>query len=113
VSRFLTAAEESVYVRFTGAPDQPTLERFFFLDDVDRDLIATKRGDHNRPGFSLQPVTVRHLGRFLEDPLDVPTVVVDYTASQIGVADPSYVRRTWRGCSQGKPKTRHEWILDA
>jgi TnpA family transposase len=89
VSKFLTAAEEAVYGRFTDAPEQAVLERFFFLDDADRDLVAVKRGDHNRLGFSLQLVTVRHLGRFLEDPLDVPTVVVDYVASQVGVADPS------------------------
>jgi hypothetical protein len=57
-------------------PEQAVLERFFFLDDADRDLVAVKRGDHNRLGFSLQLVTVRHLGRFLEDPLDVPTVVI-------------------------------------
>jgi TnpA family transposase len=92
VSRFLTPAEEAVYGRFAGPPEQPVLERFFFLDDADRDLVATKRGDHNRLGFSVQLVTVRHLGRFLEDPLDVPTVVVDYVASQIGVADPSCVK---------------------
>jgi TnpA family transposase len=81
-----------VYGRFAGAPDQSVLERFFFLDDGDRGLVAAKRGDHNRLGFGLQLVTVRHLGRFLEDPLDVPTVVVDYVASQVGVADPSCVK---------------------
>ncbi|GAA0451525.1 transposase [Actinoplanes capillaceus] len=89
---FLTPAEEAVYGRFTGPPEQAVLERFFFLDDADRDLVVVKRGDHNRLGFSLQLVTVRHLGRFLEDPLDVPSVVVDYVASQIGVADPSCVK---------------------
>ncbi|MEV7626437.1 DUF4158 domain-containing protein [Actinoplanes sp. NPDC089786] len=89
---FLTSAEEAVYGRFTGPPERAVLERFFFLDDADRDLVASKRGDHNRLGFSLQLVTVRHLGRFLEDPLDVPGVVVDYVASQIKVADPSCVK---------------------
>ncbi|WP_082312870.1 DUF4158 domain-containing protein [Salinispora fenicalii] len=89
---FLTSAEEAVYGRFTGPPEQAVLERFSFLDDADRDLVAFRRGDHNRLGFSLQLVTVRHLGRFLEDPLDVPGVVVDYVASQIKVADPSCVK---------------------
>jgi len=92
VRSFLTPAEEAVYGRFTGPPEQAVLERFFFLDDADRDLVVVKRGDHNRLGFSLQLVTVRHLGRFLDDPLDVPGVVVDYVASQIEVADPSCVK---------------------
>jgi hypothetical protein len=92
VRSFLTPAEEAVYGQFTGQPEQTVLERFFFLDDADRDLVSSKRGDHNRLGFSLQLVTVRHLGRFLEDPLDVPSVVVDSVASQIKVADPSCVK---------------------
>ncbi|WP_093263853.1 DUF4158 domain-containing protein [Saccharopolyspora shandongensis] len=33
------------------------LERFSFLDDVDRGLVETKRRDHNKLGFSLQLVT--------------------------------------------------------
>jgi hypothetical protein len=92
VRSFLTSAEEAVYGRFTGPPEQSTLERFFFLDDADRELVATKRGDHSRLGFSVQLVTVRHLGRFLDDPLDVPNVVLDYLASQLGVVDPSCVK---------------------
>ena len=51
------------------------------------------RGDHNRLGFSVQLVTVRYVGRFLPDPLDVPGVVVGYIAEQIGVADPSRLKR--------------------
>lgn len=89
---FLAPAEEAVYGRFTGPPEQVVPERFFFLDDADRDLVASKRGDHNRLGSGLQLVTVRHLGRFLEDPLDVPGVVIDYVASQAKVADPSCVK---------------------
>ena len=50
------------------------------------------RGDHNRLGFSVQLVTVRYVGRFLPDPLDVPGVVAGYVAEQIGVAE-SFVDR--------------------
>jgi Domain of unknown function (DUF4158) len=32
------------------------------------------------------------LGRFLADPLDVPTVVVDYLAEQLGIADASCLK---------------------
>jgi Domain of unknown function (DUF4158) len=42
-------------------------------------------------GFALQLVTVRFLG--LLDPVDVPTVVVDFVAGQLGIDDPSCVKR--------------------
>jgi len=54
------------------------LERFFFLDDADRDLVAKRRGDHNRLGFVR--AAAGHgssCGAFLGDPLDVPLVVLD------------------------------------
>ena len=91
-SKYLTAAEEMSYGRFEKvAPEQAILERFFFLDDADLELVAKRRGDRNRLGFSLQLVTARHLGTFLEDPLDVPSAVVEHVAGQVGVAEPSCV----------------------
>jgi hypothetical protein len=53
------------------------LELFFFLDDVDRELVAKRHDDHNRLGFALQLVTVRQVVPFLADPVAVPTVVLD------------------------------------
>ncbi len=39
--------------------------------DEDRALVERHRGEHMKLGFSLQLVTVRWVGMFLEDPLDV------------------------------------------
>ena len=106
---YLTAAEEAAYGRYAhGAPERSVLERFFFLDDLDRELVAKRRGDQNRLGFGLQLVTVRHLGAFLDDPVDVPTAVVDFVAAQVGVADPSCLKKY-----VGREKTRfeHQWEI--
>ncbi len=90
---FLTDDEAAAYGRYAGAPSQADLERVFFLDDEDRALVDRRRGEHMKLGFALQLVTVRWLGTFLEDPLDVPGAVLDFVAGQLGVADPSQVKR--------------------
>lgn len=79
------------YGRF-GVLTRMELERFFHLDDEDRKLIADRRRDSNRLGFALQLVTVRYLGMFLPDPLDVPADVVEYLAEQLDIADPTCVK---------------------
>ena len=56
------------------------LERFFVLDSVDRDLLGDRRGDHNRLGLMVQATTVRYIGVFLKDPVDVPWPVVAFVA---------------------------------
>jgi Domain of unknown function (DUF4158) len=90
---FLTDAQAAAYAAYDGAPSRTELERFFFLDDADRELVAKRRGDHNRLGSALQLVTVRWLGTFLTDSLDVPLAVLDYVAAQAEAQDPSCVKR--------------------
>ncbi len=82
-----------MFGRFVGELSRAELEQFFYLDEADLERIAEHRGDHNRLGFALQVGTVRFLGAFLSDSLDVPWSVVDYLAAQLGIADPSVIKR--------------------
>lgn len=62
---FLTDDQVASYGRFNEEPTRPELERFFFLDDEDRKLIAKRRGDHGqlKIRFALQMCTVRYIAR--------------------------------------------------
>jgi TnpA family transposase len=67
---FLSDQEAAGFGRCGGSVSQADLERFFYLDDTDRKVVAGQREDHNRLGFSVQLATVRYIGRFLADPLE-------------------------------------------
>ncbi len=91
---FLSDEQAEAYGAFAEVPTRPELERFFFLDDADRDLIALRRSDGHRLGMAVQIGTVRYIGRFLgDDPLAVPWEVVEYLAGQLGIEDTSSVKR--------------------
>ncbi len=100
-------SDEGGYGRF-GTLSRQELERYCYLDDKDRDLIAARRRDYNRLGFSVQLVTVRHLGMFLADPLDVPAELVGYLAEQLGIDDPTCVKRY---VDREKTKLEHAWEI--
>ncbi len=108
---FLSDEQAEAYGKFAEEPTKPELERFFFLDDEDRKLIAKRRGDHNRLGFALQICMVRSIGLFLEDPLDVPWPVVEHLAEQLGIEDVSCVKEY---TERLKTAYEHAWeIRDA
>nr|WP_307128910.1 DUF4158 domain-containing protein [Streptomyces sp. B1I3] len=95
------------YGEFAEEPTRPELEWFLFLDDVDRDPIALRRSTHHQFGFALQMCTVRYIGRFLpDDPLDAPWPVVEHLAAQLGIEDPSVVKRYTE-----RPKTAETALL--
>lgn len=82
---FLSVAQRENYGRYSGTPSLQDLARYFYLDDTDHALIARRRGGHNRIGFAIQLSTVRYLGIFLEDPMDVPAAVLHSLAKQLRI----------------------------
>ncbi|WP_432167823.1 Tn3 family transposase, partial [Streptomyces sp. bgisy031] len=105
---FLTDEQVAGYAAFRGAPPRADLERFFFLDDADRELVEPKRREYNRLGFAAQMTTVRYLGVFLDDPTDVPAEVADYLAGQLGIADTSVLKAYGE---RWKTPFEHMWEL--
>jgi hypothetical protein len=61
---FLSDSEAGGFGRFDGTVSRQDLDRAFFLDDADRELIEKRRGAASRLGFALQLTTVRWLGTF-------------------------------------------------
>jgi TnpA family transposase len=105
---FLSDEVAARYGRYAGPPTPVELEKLFFLDDADKRLVDQHRGAWSRLGFALQLVTVRYVGGFLTDPLDVPTEVVELVAGQLGIADPSCVKRY---TERDKTRLDHVWEI--
>ena len=85
---FLSKEQYENYGRYTATPSSNDLARYFHLNDTDIALILQKRGEHNRLGFAVQLVTVRYLGIFPIDPMNVPVAVLHTLARQLGIELP-------------------------
>ncbi|OIJ99290.1 hypothetical protein BIV25_09690 [Streptomyces sp. MUSC 14] len=84
-TNFLTEDQRKRFGRFTEGPDEGQLAGSFLMDQTARRRAMAAKGARNRLGWALQLGTVRYLGTFLDNPEEVPTVVVDYVAEQLGL----------------------------
>ncbi|MFD3937813.1 DUF4158 domain-containing protein [Streptomyces sp. NPDC058611] len=85
---FLSEDQRRRFGRFAEDPDEGQLAGSFHLDQTARRQTMAAKGARNRIGWAVQLGTVRYLGTFLNNPEDVPAVVVDYVADQLGL-DPA------------------------
>lgn len=87
-TNFLSEDQRRRFGRFDQDPDEGQLAGSFLLDHSARRRALAAKGARNRIGWAVQLGTVRYLGTFLDNPEQVPAVVVDYVAEQLGL-DPA------------------------
>jgi TnpA family transposase len=80
-----TPEQEEQYGKFVNNPTLDQLAKYFLIDDHDYNIIFKHRHKHNKLGFAVQLGTVRFLGTFLGNPIDVPENVVSYIGKQLKI----------------------------
>lgn len=91
--RYLTKEYEENYGCYVGEPTAGQLARYFYLEEEALKLIKARRGENNQLGFAIQLGTVRFLGTFLSNPVDVPLGVISYVANQLNISDISIISK--------------------
>jgi len=94
---FLTDEQYQSYARYPDKLSQEQLDKYFYLDDKDRELINTCRRDYNKLGYALQLTTIRFLGTFLPNPINVPNNVICYLAKQLEMEPTEVIRPHFSG----------------
>ncbi len=105
---FLSDQQAAGYGRFAGPPARAQFERCFVLGGLNRTSVEQRRSDHNRLGFAVQLGSVPFLGTFLTEPHAVPSAVVEYVATQLGIGDPACF-----GAYADRAKTPYEHVWES
>jgi len=96
-TRHLTDAQRQGFAHFDGEPSADQLARYFHLDQTDRDIIGTLRGDHNRLGFAVMLTSARFLGAFPVSPAEIPASVLAAVIEQLALEPATDVDRYFEG----------------
>jgi hypothetical protein len=83
---FLSDEQAARYGQYHADPSPEQLTRFFYLSAADKQFLAARRLPHTRLGCAVQLGTLRFLGTFLVNPLQVPPVVVLSSWGRTGTA---------------------------
>ncbi len=75
----------STYGQYQADPSPEQLADYFTLQPEDFEVIQTCRYDHTRLGMAVQLCTLKFLGTFLGNPINVPAVIVQTLEVQLGL----------------------------
>jgi TnpA family transposase len=84
---FLTNEQRESYGKFSDELTDEQIAKYFMLDDKDKIFIFSRRGKHNQLGIAIQLCTVRFLGTFLLEPIDIPLSIIKYISNQLKIEE--------------------------
>lgn len=85
----------------------PELSNYYLLSETDISIINQKRGNHNKLGFALLLICMRHPGIGINNDTFISEEVVKFVAEQLKIKD----YETWRKYFNREP-TRREHLLE-
>ncbi|PFW76283.1 DDE transposase [Bacillus sp. AFS075960] len=104
VRELLTAEERKQYMQIPSDISEWILSTHFTFSQHDIKIINRHRRDYNRLGFAMQLSVLRYLGWNLSDIGDIPKIVLEFVAKQIGVST-----EDWKLYAQ-REATRYEHV---
>jgi hypothetical protein len=84
--QFLTTEEKERLNKIPIDISKSDIISFFTLTEPDLNEIPVQSADYNRLGFALQIGILRYLGFCPDDLMTIPLSVIQYVASQLGLA---------------------------